>query len=168
MGGDGTGLSVDDATLSEYTKGTRLEGRATIDPTLAGTEKLGVTDMFGRVRISPDAFGSGDILQNVVEHEDVHVGQVISGNFWSNQSPNRDWAHAVNEVEAYRTSTASLFQQYADNPGLAGYLDSQLEQLAGNLGALENSPYLPQVTTWPYNYTLAPGDQCLPTVLSPR
>jgi hypothetical protein len=158
-------LGIDPATLGYYTEGTRLDGRATIDYSLYGNEKgvLGITHADGSVGINPEAFADDAVLRAVVAHEDVHVGQIMSGNFWYNGSAGRNAALAVNEVQGYRQSVASILQSYADRPELAGYLDGQLEGLANNLEKLQGTPYFRQVTTWPYNYNLASSDQCPPT-----
>jgi hypothetical protein len=153
-------LGIDQATLDYYTEGTRLEGRATVDYSLYGNEEgiLGITHSDGSVGINPEAFASGDVLQVVVTHEDVHVGQVMSGNFYSYSSENWKAARAVNEVQACRQGVSVAFQLYADNPDFADFLDGQLGYLDANISRLEGTSYYGQVTTWPYNYTLDPGD----------
>jgi hypothetical protein len=161
MGGDGAGLSVDQATLDTYTKGTSLEGRATIDQTLAGTEKLGVTDMYGRVKISPDAFQGDALLNVVVEHEGVHVGQVMSANFANPSSQNYKYARALNELEGYRRGLDVTNQySFAGNPGLESEWGVEVDKIAELTDVLRNSPYSSRVANWPYNYQLGNGDQC--------
>jgi RHS repeat-associated protein len=156
MGGEGTGLSADPATLASYVKGTNLEGRTIIDPTLAGTEVLGVTDgLGGQVKISPDAFASDALLTNVVRHEGVHVEQVAAGN-WADQWQPR--AHDVNEIEALRRSAAAVHN--FDDPALTQSWGVQIDKLAESVVGLEGTTYFQQVTTWPYNYQLQGDDLC--------
>jgi len=156
VGGGGEGLTVDQATLDQYTKGTRLEGRARIDRSLAGKEALGVTEgIGGRVRISPDAFASDALLTNVVGHEGVHVSQIVAGNFadkWASS------AHNVNELEAYRQSSAAG-RNFGD-PAYSENWGVQMDKIAELVHDLQYTPYYKQATTWPYNYQLQSGDIC--------
>lgn len=161
--GDGNGLSVDKATLADHISGTTLAGRASIDPSLAGTDVLGVTDgLTGQVRISPDAFASDAVLKQVVFHEGVHVDQLIGVNFAAYKG---SAANSVNEVEAYRKQLAYSLQFSGGDAASEAARASAMYQLSDLLGGLDRSlggaAYYRQVTSWPYNYALNPNDTCV-------
>jgi hypothetical protein len=156
---DESALSADQATLSEYVKGTRLQGRATIDPSLAGTDTIGVTDgLTGRVRISPDAFGSEGLLNQVVYHEGVHVEQVAAMNFAAYKGSG---ARGVNEAEALRAQLRYSLPFSAQDVASEAARANAMYLLSDTLEALQGTSYYQQVTSYPYNYRLDPSDRCV-------
>lgn len=157
---------IDQATLDQYTKGTNLQGRTTIDPSLEGTGKLGVTGPNGRVRISPSAFRSESLLRLVAYHEGVHVSQIASGNWFTGYS--RTYGKAVVELEAYRKDLA--YQKTLDFDAQLGTAarQSSVDNIADLIYQLDGTAYFEQVTQGHYNYQLRPEDRCPISVCSLR
>jgi hypothetical protein len=159
-GGWNKPLKVDQATLDAVFKGTVLQGRTRIDPTLAGTIKLAVTNMYGQVRFSPDAFADESLLRMVGYHESIHVLQIAAGNW---HTSNETYAKLVNEVEAYRKQIAYSYG-LKQSSALEVYRGQTMDVLASALRSLEGTQYWKQVSQRPYNYELEAADKCPPSV----
>jgi hypothetical protein len=158
-------LNVSSDTLNKFVAGTSLEGRATIGELPDG--KVGLTNPDGSVIISPKAFRSADALALVVDHEGVHVNQLVTGNFNGNSLGKN-----VNELEAWRSTLRYVdSRSSAPDMGLATW-SYTVDQVANYFDAIDSGhgggAYVPNVTgSVPYNYNLRIEDACPMTVCNP-
>jgi RHS repeat-associated protein len=156
---DGSGpLNVDQETLNEFAKGTSAEGRVRIDESMVGNPKriMAATDIYGRVRINPEAFDSPGGLRAIIFHESIHVDQIAMVNRYRNLAS----AALLNEVEAYRASIAKFI--LSEEPGAQVERFDQMLTLSDMLAALQKlgGPYWQQATSYPYDYNLLQEDKC--------
>jgi RHS repeat-associated protein len=157
-------LDINSSTLDNAVAGTALEGRATMGDLPEGI--VGRTNPDGSVTISPEAFRSADALALVIDHEGIHVQQLITGNFAAT-----DLGVDVNELKAWRSTL-----QFIDARNGVADMDYAwsyaVDQVADYVEAIDyargGGAYLSNVTgTMPYNYSLLSQDVCPITVCNP-
>jgi hypothetical protein len=152
----------DDDLLRAYARGTNVEGRAEVDPTLSARRgDLGLTlSNGGKVLVDPEALSSEGLGKAVLAHEGAHIRQIGEGRFYGVKgSPEQ----AVNEIEAYRAGLSTSVRYPSSDALLEQNRAVWMQKLSVLIDSLQGTPYFNNVTSWPPNYTLDPLNACPPS-----